>query len=938
MNVFVLLISEVNKLVHISQINKRIVKLKETLKNSLISIILFAIQLFNKWYIKLNQKSKITNSQNFEDFTPITLDDKDDKYSEIIKYAIDNLNTKNVALTGPYGSGKSSILKTFESKHIENKYLNISLATFDEKEHQLKEIEYCILKQLFYKVEQDKIPESRFKRIINQKNVKTKAFFIFLWLISLAYFSKPNLLIEFSKNFSLNFYSKICNLFYTLYLLGGTMYLLYKTMGFILNFKFTKFSFQDTEIENGDDKKSINFENEIDEILYFFERNSFNVIFIEDLDRFKNTEIFIKLREINYLINNYDPIKIKRKITFIYAVQDDTFKEDERAKFFDFIIPVIPVINYSNSSIELLDKIDINKDGIPKSFIKQVARYLSDKRTLISINNEYKIYKTIIGNDLEKRKLLAMMIYKNVEPTDFDNLNSQKGYVYTVFSDYYKLIKSSIDTIDKKIIKERTKITSTEDEIFRDVNELKRLYIIKTFELLNNNAVGIDINNIRCTISQLLIESNFILFTQLTKINYYTYNSYSSNYLLNSSNLSFKKLELEVGSYDERLEIIQNKKEKRSNIFRKEIEKLENEKEVIRTQKIKDLVDDEYFEKCLGSLKYKESIKVKEEIDGKEMIITKEKKVDYKIQNIELINYLIRYGHIDDSYSHYISHFYPGSITKEDNDFLKSFTNNKPLPYNFKLQEIGNLFSDIVESDFSREEILNFSLLDYMLERKDTEKELSQIITLLSTKIHKPINFIDEYLIYTISQNQQPFLKALCKHWKNPNQNIWEEVWSNFSDEKTVNYLNLIFSTLDIPTILNLDIRNNISNYISEIESLKVFTNNDKKMTEFILETNIKFKNIDNEGAKFIFDFIYQNNNYEINEKMIELFVTRYSQKSVDIELLKTANYTTIKNSGASKLIKYIDSDIEFYIKTIFLQLATNCGWVFRSDRATHFG
>ena len=112
---------------------------------------------------------------------------------------------------------------------------------------------------------------------------------------------------------------------------------------------------------------------------------------------------------------------------------------------------MIPVINYSNSSTELLENINIKNDGIPKSFIKQVARYLSDKRTLISINNEYKIYKNIIGDDLDKRKLLAMMIYKNVEPSDFDNLNSQNGYVYTVFNDSDVLLKSSIDTIDKKI-------------------------------------------------------------------------------------------------------------------------------------------------------------------------------------------------------------------------------------------------------------------------------------------------------------------------------------------------------------------------------------------------------------------------------------------------------------------------------------------------------
>ncbi len=903
----------------------KMLKIKDLYKNLLLNI----IHRLSNCYRKLNKNSVLSNTQGFEDFTPIILDAKDDKYSDIIKYAIENTNTKNVALTGPYGSGKSSILKTFESKFIDYKYLNISLATFDEKEHQLKEIEYCILKQLFYKVEQNKIPESRFKRIVNQKNIKIKAIFIFLWLISLTYFFKPTLLNEITKILGCDFYSKIGNIIYTLYLLGGTIYFLYKTMGFILNFKLTKLSFQDAEIQNGDDKKSVNFESEIDEILYFFERNHFNVVFIEDLDRFKNTEIFIKLREINYLINNYDPIKNKRKITFIYAVQDDTFKEDERAKFFDFIVPVIPVINYSNSSTELLENIDIENDSIPKSFIKQVARYLSDKRTLISINNEYKIYKNIIGNDLDKRKLLAMMIYKNVEPTDFDNLNSQKGYVYSVFNESYNLIKSSIDTIDKKIIKNNTEIQRSKDEMIQDVNDLRSLYILKAFELLNEpiqNAVkSIEINNSQFSITQLLTDANFVLFSKLIKINFYIFNSYHGRYDIQNSNISFKTLEAELGQYSERLEAIENKKSTKINQFKKEIEILEIEKQVLRTKKVKDIVTGVYLQKCLDSLEAKESINVKEIIDGKEIIITKENTIYYKIQNIELINYLIRYGHIDDSYSHYISYFYPGTITKEDNDFLKSFTNNNPLPYNYKLQEIESLFPDILESDFSREEILNFFLLDYILERNNTENQLTQIIALLSTKIQKPTNFIDEYITYTVDANKKSFLQAICKYWKNPNQNIWEEILSNFSDDKCIYYLNLIFSTLDFNTIKALNIRDNLSNYISEIESLNSFINIDTEITAFIFETNLKFKNINDEGSKIIFDFIYEKNSYEINEKMIELFTSRYSQNQFDSELLKTANYTTIKNSRASQLIKYIDLNIEFYIKTVFLKLENNC-------------
>ena len=902
-----------------------ILKIKYFYKKLLLNI----IHSLSNYYRKICKNSPLINLQGFEDFAPKIRADKADKYSEIIKYAVENPNTKNVALTGPYGSGKSSILITFEEVYPEFKYLNISLATFDEKEHQLKEIEYCILKQLFYKVEQNKIPESRFKRIVNHKNVKLKAIFIFIWLISLIYFLNPNLLNNIIEVLACDFYSKIGNIIYMLYFLVGTFYFLYKIMGFILNFKLTKFSFQDAEIENGDDKKSINFESEIDEILYFFERNHFNVVFIEDLDRFKNTEIFIKLREINYLINNYDPIKNKRKITFIYAVQDDTFKEDERAKFFDLIIPVIPVINYSNSSKELLENIDIEKDNIPKSFFKQVARYLSDKRTLISINNEYKIYKNIIGNDLDKRKLLAMMVYKNVEPTDFDNLNSQKGYVYSVFNESYNLLKSSIDTFDKKIIENNTAIKLSKDEMIQSVNELRSLYISRFYEKLldskDKNIQNIQIGSIQYTIQQLLEDSNFNLFVKLTDINYYSYSIYNGRYYTASSEISFKILESELGLYSERLEIIENKKDTKTNELKKEIENLESEKQILRTKKIKDLITDDYLQQCLDGLNCKENIKVNEIIDGKETIITKINIINYKIQNVDLINYLIRYGHIDDSYSHYISYFYPGTITKEDNDFLKSFTNNKPLPYDFKLLEIESLFPDILESDFSREEILNFFLLDYILVNNNTENQLKQIIGLLSTKIKKSTNFIDEYLTYTIEVNKKLFLKALCKYWQNPNQNIWEEILSNFSDDKRIYYLNLMFSTLDFNTIKALNTRDNLSNYISDIKSLDCFINIDTEIISFIFETKLKFKNINAIGSKIIFDFIYDKNSYEINEKMIELFLSRYKQKEVNLALLKTANYSTIKNSGATKLIKYIDSNIEFYVEEVFLKLENNC-------------
>ena len=77
---------------------------------------------------------------------------------------------------------------------------------------------------------------------------------------------------------------------------------------------------------------------------------------IEDLDRFDTPDIFLKLRELNFLLNN--SAVVGRKIKFIYAVKDDMFKDSSRTKFFDYITTVIPVINPSNSKDKLKEELE----------------------------------------------------------------------------------------------------------------------------------------------------------------------------------------------------------------------------------------------------------------------------------------------------------------------------------------------------------------------------------------------------------------------------------------------------------------------------------------------------------------------------------------------------------------------------------------------------
>ena len=157
------------------------------------------------------------------------------------------------------------------------------------------------------------------------------------------------------------------------------------------------------------------FNKHLDEILYFFQVTDYNVVIIEDLDRFGTPSIFLKLRELNQLIN--ESKIVGRHITFIYAIKDDIFKDEERTKFFDFITTVIPVINPSNSKDKLKSALEAKgcgNDGISDEDLSEMAFFIQDMRILTNIVNEYKQYRDKLCEasdfQLNKTKLFGMIV------------------------------------------------------------------------------------------------------------------------------------------------------------------------------------------------------------------------------------------------------------------------------------------------------------------------------------------------------------------------------------------------------------------------------------------------------------------------------------------------------------------------------------------------
>lgn len=141
----------------------------------------------------------------YRDLTPIDRIENGDEYIEALNWAFQNKKVKNIALTGPYGAGKSSIIETFLRKNDEDKSatnrvrssaLKISMATFlkgntatndpnGKIQVDADEVEKGILKQLFYKVEPGRIPQSRYRKLHPIKKLKTFLYVLVTMLVIL---------------------------------------------------------------------------------------------------------------------------------------------------------------------------------------------------------------------------------------------------------------------------------------------------------------------------------------------------------------------------------------------------------------------------------------------------------------------------------------------------------------------------------------------------------------------------------------------------------------------------------------------------------------------------------------------------------------------------------------------------------------------------------
>lgn len=804
-------------------------------------------------------------------------------YEEGFEFIFSNDDIRNIAVSGPYSSGKSSLLESYKKKHPQKTFIHISLAHFtnENKDNEEKEIEDSetviegkILNQLIQQIPIENIPQSNF-RIKRTTGTNYNGY----WAMGIVVFIGMLL-------FVLN-YGKYCtwinemnSAVWNYEWLRKFMFFLASPFGWVLSVLcivviaclglynllniqtnkniFKKISVQGNEIEIFEDSQNSYFDKYLNEVLYLFENSKADVIVFEDIDRFENVQIFERLREINMLTNcrlqqHEEEEKVLR---FFYLLKDDIFITKDRAKFFDYILPVVPVLDSSNSYNKIKEFFveSTVEEKLNDRFLKGLALYIDDIRVLKNIYNEFVIYYERLKKiDLDPNRMLALVTYKNLFPRDFADLQLNKGFVHAIFSNKEKFCCKEIERINNEIQELEERIKNSEDELAVSLEELDDIRAAR-YERADDG-------------------------------------SYWHN--IDKTFLKWEKEQLPI-----RKKAVEDRAIDTQQLLEKQLKELKKQKKRISGWSISQIINRDNIDTIF-------QITTTNEL-GDVTDYNQIKKSEY----FNLLKYLIRNGYIDESYSDYMTYFYENSLTLNDKTFLRSVNDKKAKEYSYNLDSPLLVVSNLIPEDFLQEETLNFDLLEYLLGSENNKEYLGNLAIQLQEKMQ--LEFISQY--FALNEKRVEFVRWLNKQWTG----LFSYAYKGRKLSKEFLFLYSLYSvaycSIDVLTEMNEE--QVFSYFISNQEDF--LTDSDcatDQMIDKLIDLDIKFETINPQSNTSLLTGVYENNLYVINATNIRLFLSFAYQ--IDEKIIQGHIMTVIMSKKDQPLCEYVCSNLNNTIEII---------------------
>ena len=429
------------------------------------------------------------SSWQLETLMPKFIPDQHEDYVAALENAVTENDMRNIALSGHYGVGKSSILNEF-AKRRGRKAVMISLSTLaPDVDSQVSDtipvqamtpsnhIQREIVKQLLYREFPSKTKASQFKRIYSYEFVPDLVpafvfgFILCLTSLIMGWTAKVSEVIPNIGNLGLWVHPLFWLMFGALFV--GIRWIVHGQIN------IDKISAGNAKITLENSSVSY-FDQYLDEIVYYFQVSKCEVVIFEDLDRFDDSKIFEQLQALNTILNAAK--QVRQCVHFVYAIKDSIFSLEQlgregrlelseggfdgmvhpdiertnRTKFFDLIIPVVPFVTYFSArdvAVRLLSEIEHNVDY---QLLDLAVLHLPDMRMLKNVRNEFVVFRSRILQDdglklgLSETDLYAMMLYKNVYISDFEKIRVRASVLNKLYEQSRSFIIENLSRLDEE--------------------------------------------------------------------------------------------------------------------------------------------------------------------------------------------------------------------------------------------------------------------------------------------------------------------------------------------------------------------------------------------------------------------------------------------------------------------------------------------------------
>lgn len=424
--------------------------------------------------------SGISNQVMLKSLAPQYDEGQHRTYLDRLEEAVQDVRNRNIAVSGRYGTGKSSVLDEFQETHRDSTLrLVISTLAPDPEDVTLtNRIQKEVLKQLVYSAQPRTLRHSRFRRrgtLPWWQLLVESAGVVFILGTLLVLLTLLGLLPwQLATGPGLSGFERAVAWVGVAVLLGVVVAVLRIVT-------YNRFVVSDVSAAGATLKLSAPnhtyFDEYLDEIVYFFDQEPKDFVIFEDLDRYNDPEIFQALRELNTLLNN-TPKRLKKiqkdrkPLRFIYAMRDSLFEklgEDEdtaeevddaaraetiranRTKFFETVVPIVPFISHRTAREHLHQLLqDAAITGIERRLVEVVAKHATDMRLLLNMRNEYLVFaERLLKSDqvapnLSPSHLFALVAYKTFHLKDFENIARRSSDLDRLYDYHRELVASSV--------------------------------------------------------------------------------------------------------------------------------------------------------------------------------------------------------------------------------------------------------------------------------------------------------------------------------------------------------------------------------------------------------------------------------------------------------------------------------------------------------------